>query len=477
MNELDRETQQLLRRFNKYLKGSDSGYFDSDEILIIARYLMATNNSADLDALVHLATTLHPNSDDTTKLIAMRYFFEGEMRKTIEHLAAVHNMDDESVLIYIGALIADNRTVEARAKAYEVIERDNLNEDLITEIAQSFMMANHARMSLEMLKKANQLYPDNSTLLFALAQIYKYMSKPKLSERTFEKIIELNPFEDTAWSALAELYWQTDKPEKAISAIDYALAVCPHDINYLQYKADILGQLGRFKESTQIYRDALQEGANPLDVYIGIGHNYLSAGQAKKALEWLNKADEKEPKSKRMLLYKFDTYIELENFGKAREVVDRLSRTDIPLNYIWERRGIIESLTHQYIAAQRSYNKALRQDPDNPYLLAKLSMVEWELGNYKKTKRLIHRAIEIDHSFLYGYMVFSAACFKLGQYDKMLTIVGNPIFKEDPNNKIFFELCPEMKPNFNKIINALQNKEDISHLLVYPDTAQSDTND
>ena len=462
------EYQRLIGRYTDYIAGKDSGYFDTDELHDLLNYYIMQNDKEAVQGVMALAKHTHPRSIETMKMQAMVSLFSGELVNALNDLKKIGSDDFEAKMLQLTTLLAMNKKSEAKELAQSIYNSRDMNADMAYDIARCFAMTMNFRIGVDFLKKCMTRYPDDYDLAYLCGQFYDILNKPRLAEDIFHKLTDKDPFDANVWFSLAELYLGWDKIPKALTAINYAVSINPHDIPSLYLKAEILALIGKTKESNQVLLDALQEGASEVDIYLCIGRNYMEEEQYKTALEWYDKADKKVPDSKRVMLCKFDALIADNDIENACKILDRLSQTDIPTGMLYERMGMINSIIGKYKDARTDYIKAVKYDPNNPQLLTKLSMVEFELGNYKAAKKHVSKALDIDESFLVGYMVLSATYCKLGQYKKMLEIVGDPIFLADPHNRIFFELCPEMKPNFKRIIDALRNKKDIQTLLVYP---------
>lgn len=468
MNEQEQEIKRLIKRFECYQKGQDSGYFDVEELLVLAHHYTNCGDTKAMNEISELAQKIHPNSEETIKIKVIVHIYNNRLDKALSLIEQLHSNDIETILIKTTTLLALNKLSEVRKLTDRLLQEDILEPEMICDISKCYITTNHMKLGLEFLKKCETHFPDNPDIIFQIGEMHDMLGNIKKAEKSFLRIIDDNPFDAEAWFNLADIYSRTEDYGKALEAINYSLAVDPHDIVSIQLKADILCITRRNKEAIQTLLDALKEGADAFEIYSAIGRNYLIMDENEKALDWFAKAETKKPNNIRTILNRFDAYIGLKQIENACNELDLMARHQVPLYLIWERKGLIESLIGRFEDARKSYKKAVKWIPDNPYLWAKLSMVEWELGNYNATKRYINKALDIDHSFLYGYMVLASAYCKLHQYNKMLDIVGSPIFTQDPNNVVFFELCPEMEPNFNQIIDALKHKKDINHLLVAP---------
>lgn len=471
MEENEEEFTRLLERYKDYTKGLDSGYFDTDELNELLCYYVNLNDEQAINDIVSIARRIHPRSIETQKMQVSLMLYNGEIKKAYEEINHIGAADFDTTKLRLTALLALNKKHEARQLVEPILNDPDTDAEMLNDLALCYGATQSIRQGIDFIKKCLLRFPDDHDLLHLAGQFYDILDKPKLAENSFKTILDSDPFDASAWISLAELYVRWSKLTQALEAVNYAISLQPHDISALHFKADILTISGNTKEAVQVLLDALQEGSDPVSVYISIAHNYMIENQNTKAIEWLDKARAKAPKSKRVLLCYFDAYITMDDMRKARQIIDDMRKAEMAPKIILERLGMVETIEGNFDKARTNYIKALQLDPGNIFLLTKLGLVEWELGHYVATKRYMFDVLDIDKYFIHGYMILSAAYYKLGQYKKMLEIVGDPVFEEDPNNILFFQLCPELKPNFKQIIDAIRNKKDIQPLLVYPATA------
>ena len=74
-----------------------------------------------------------------------------------------------------------------------------------------------------------------------LTEIYFQLKKYKLAERAAEEAVELNNKFAIRWAKLAQVQEKRGEREQAMSSINRALEIEPHNQNYQQIRDQIAG--------------------------------------------------------------------------------------------------------------------------------------------------------------------------------------------------------------------------------------------
>lgn len=465
----DNDIKYLLQRFDNYLDGADSGYFDTDELFEIMQFYMVSDDIPKLKEAYFLAKRLHPKSADFNKLRALYELGLQHYEVGLELLADYDDYDEPGIVyLCLSAMLKCKRSKDAKKYALQVIDSQQVQENALISVFAAFIDNEDFRTGAQLAKKAIELFPDNMNIKFHYAQFSQAVGKLKVAEKYYLQIIDSDPFVGPVWLHLSEVYLINGKPDKALDAINYALAVNPHQSDWLLLKAKLLSTLGQYNESIQTMLIALQEGANEVEVYLLIGKNYLALHQLENVVEWLNKAKDKAPDNYEVLELLLNVYVMSGDQQKAYDVFKAMGDTDIPIENLMNCGAMLQTMFGDLKGAVQSYKKILRLQPDNIDVIIKIAFIEWDMDNYKEAKKYLLKAQKID--VLNGLVnpMLAAVYYALGQYNKMLPIVGDTSFLEMPTSAVFFTLCPELETNFKQIVDAIKNKEDFESLLVYP---------
>ena len=99
----------------------------------------------------------------------------------------------------------------------------------------------------------------------------------------------------------AVAYHRSSDLRKSVAAIDQALALRPRDALYLELKGQILLEGRQFGPAVQVYRQAAAMAPNEALILGGLGRAQMAAGDAKSALEVLERARSRDFRDPRIL--------------------------------------------------------------------------------------------------------------------------------------------------------------------------------
>ena len=88
-------------------------------------------------------------------------------------------------------------------------------------------------------------------------------------------------------------------------------------------------------------------------------------------------------------------------FPQAKRAVDRAIRLDGEYPYGYNTRGIIQMALGKPGAAVSSFEKALHYSPQNPIFYLNLGRAHMEVGNFKKSRSALKRALQLDPDILH----------------------------------------------------------------------------
>ena len=106
---------------------------------------------------------------------------------------------------------------------------------------------------------------------------------------------------DIALMREAVAYHRSSDLRKSVAAIDQALALRPRDALYLELKGQILLEGRQFGPAVQVYRQAAAMAPNEALILGGLGRAQMAAGDAKSALEVLERARSRDFRDPRIL--------------------------------------------------------------------------------------------------------------------------------------------------------------------------------
>jgi cytochrome c-type biogenesis protein CcmH/NrfG len=120
--------------------------------------------------------------------------------------------------------------------------------------------------------------PADVAALRMLAEVAARLRRYGDAEVLLRHCVSLAPSFIPARQNLALVLHRQNKPAEALAAIDHCLSVQPGHVSHRNLKAAILGTIGEYEASLQLYREVLNEYPNQAKVWMSFGHALKTAG-------------------------------------------------------------------------------------------------------------------------------------------------------------------------------------------------------
>lgn len=228
----------------------------------------------------------------------------------------------------------------------------------------------------------------------------------------------------------AHEHYENGRWDEAESALREALALNPYRSEWHFNLGLTLEAAGRYADAARALQDCYALESDDPQVLHLIGTNFLRAGQARPALEWLDRAHKADPKNMGTLVRKIEAHTLLAEHEQA-EVVFYLSQQIDPTNAealaamadsllsrrlidkaVWCLReaatndpslpGIHSKLAHAYAAtgrlerARQLYLRELRTDPGDIDTLLDLGMLLASMNRAQEASEKFRRVLELE---------------------------------------------------------------------------------
>lgn len=216
--------------------------------------------------------------------------------------------------------------------------------------------------------------------------------------KCMHKFLKLYPNDDGAWNNKASILNKLHRYEEAISASEKSFSLDKHPYP-LGHKGDALKGLGRYSEALEAYDAALKMDAEYKQAWKSKGdilvlqEKYLEAKKCYQSALSIDTSYEPAKKGKANIVKLFD-----EAWAKGDKFVEALD----------------------YENALKSYNQALKIDPDNATLWSNKGCVLNKLGCFKEAISSCDKAESLNqrHPFPNPLRHKGEALIQLGRYDE-----------------------------------------------------------
>jgi tetratricopeptide (TPR) repeat protein len=140
------------------------------------------------------------------------------------------------------------------------------------------LYANRLSEAEPLLRAQIRQQPNDVVALRMLAEVAARLRRHGDAEILLRRCVELAPSFMPARQNLALVLHRQNKASEAVAEIDYCLSVTPRQIGYLNIKAAILGSIGEYEASLQLYREVLDQYPDQAKVWMSYGHALKTSG-------------------------------------------------------------------------------------------------------------------------------------------------------------------------------------------------------
>jgi tetratricopeptide (TPR) repeat protein len=176
-------------------------------------------------------------------------------------------------------------------EAYRKDDTDKESIDILLNLARLYGLNKEMKKSIELLKKASVMDPDNDRLYHALALAHMSLNENEEAYQNIQRAIELNDKKDTYYFEQGALLERLGQFDKAIVSMKHTLEINPHHSNAHNFIGYIYATKG---EDLDKALHKLEQALNiqPRNGYFldSLGWIYYKKGEPKQALAHIKKA-------------------------------------------------------------------------------------------------------------------------------------------------------------------------------------------
>lgn len=236
-----------------------------------------------------------------------------------------------------------------------------LNE-LEFESARDSYMNGEYEKALEIYSKISKNTPNSARALVGIGRCYRASGNFENAKQFLRQALEKNKKYIQAYFDLAICLLAADEKYAALQAFDYAIHINPKNPIHYEMAANILTRMELYVEAESYLMRAINLKIIYPQLYAQVGRNFLSQKRKDKALEFLQRAIEQDPKNPSFL------------------------------NSI----GICYKEMGRYEYAISSYNLALKFSPNDTKIIYNKILCFIVMKDFVKAKKMCYQILKID---------------------------------------------------------------------------------
>ena len=371
----DPEFKELLAKYEGMAESHAPTYFDAEELTDIAEYYASRGEDDKAEEAIDFALRLHPGSTDALVFKSRSLAIKGNMDEAYRVAGLIEDTSDREVkFLKADLLIEERRLEEAEAIYQELAEEENNSEEVLLDIAMTYMDVNQKEYAAKWLKKIKEkgINETNSQKFRDVwCDFCMTFGEPEKATKAFQLSLDEYPYSLSHWNGLAKCYLAQDEIEKALEAVDFALAIDEENGESLEVKAYCFIQSGNLEEATRIcHKLIVSVDGDRSRIYSLLMRCYMELEMAEEAMnichEWLKECP------------KLTGYEKSEIYNCIALCLSNLNRPEEGMKYVdaalslnpFYRGAILQKATlhlqmFEYSAAYDLFQKALSLTPED----------------------------------------------------------------------------------------------------------------
>lgn len=281
--------KELLARYEEMVRQHTSVYFESDELTLIAEYYAGKKMIAELQNVLQYALNLYPDNIDIQAYICHTLIAEGKLAEAENLLRSLPDQEDQEVLFLWATLCIERGELQKANEIFLKIEQEDDDVLIQLDIADIYMDYNKGKEALIWLEKANKKAPDNPEVWDSLSAYHYTYGNMNTAIEYFNKLLDENPYETRHWINLTHCFLRQEKTQKALEAIDFALAINEQNPIALELKGLCYMQQGDAAQTCKYFLQIEETSPNRQRIRQMMSECYFAMQDYEKAIEYIDK--------------------------------------------------------------------------------------------------------------------------------------------------------------------------------------------
>ena len=277
-----------------YLSAKQIGkepYFDADQIDDLLDSFEESYDFTYYDEVLALGLKLHPYNSNLLLKQCRKYLQENKIEKAFETINRITDTNSEELaLLKLECYGLKNDFDSFFAYADSLINSQcSFIESVFEYLAEFLNDMNMWDKSGKYIDMGLEMFPNNSVLHEELISLLEANNELDNILKLQQQYVDENPYSYDQWYKLARIYAISEEYEKAIEAVDFALACDNTKKRPLILKAFCLFRNESFEKAAEVFEEYASYGSLDLDDLKMIVQAYLAISNYTKAFEWIKR--------------------------------------------------------------------------------------------------------------------------------------------------------------------------------------------
>lgn len=392
----EEQDNQSLKRFERMLRTNANYFFDSTEFERIIKFYIDSGKINLANKAIDLGLQQHPTTSGLQLLKAEILIIEEKYSEALNILNEVEALEptNEEVFIQKALLLSKKEkhqeAIQLLKTALNFSEDDNL--DILSLIGMEYLFLEDFERALLYFKNCLEIDVNDYTNLYNIVYCYDMLDQGESAVDYLKKYIDINPYSEVAWHQLGRQFFILEKYNESLNAFDYALLIDDRFIGAYLEKAQVLEEVGRYREAIENYLMTTELDDPSAFAFFRIGKNFEKLKNSDAASEYYLKSNEQDPFLDKPLIALANLYFEKEDYQKTLFYLNMLIEIDDENPEYWRLYALSNLKISFFEEAAKSFQKCIELGDNTLEIYMELVDTFYYIGDYKEAIKVLLEA-------------------------------------------------------------------------------------
>jgi tetratricopeptide (TPR) repeat protein len=406
------EGKAWILRFESLLLEDRTEYLDQEIYeYVIGHYLQEHDGEKALKAC-QMALQIYPVSVDYLLALAQAHLILDQPHQALEALEKAESLNCTDFELYLlkGGVL--NRLGKHQQAIDLLNEHAHLNHDYDQfefALGASYQQWGRLKEAIAHYRQVIANTPLHQDTLYELAYCLDLSGNSQEAALHYQTVLDQDPFSELAWHNLGVIYNKLGRYDKAIDALDYALALKEDYASALFNRGNAYMNQDKFEEAKSNYQASKDIDPQP-DTLVCLGAAHENLAEYEQAIT---------------------------NYRAAL-------KQDHQYDDAWYGIGVCLIEQERYYESIHFFNKALELAPGEAAYWLGLAMAEYETGNLVSSLEAYEQAVDAGPEEPQVYLEYSYIYYDIGDYERAISLVTSGIEAIPDNAELYYRAVAYM---------------------------------
>ena len=407
--------------------------------------------------------SLNPNNLDTLNNMGVIYRRLNMFNESVVILEKAKAIDpkNETTLYNLGNTYKQKGDYKHAIQCFtDVLEMKPDDALAYNHLASAYFLCKDYPKALETYKMGLKVDPNHPFLHFNLAELYKEEKLYKEAINSYQTAIKTKPNWDEALTAIADCYVEIGEFEKAIETCKMLIDSNGKSEGNFTKLAKLYEAANDDKNAEAFYKKAIALNENFLPAVLGYSNLLKTQKRYFDAYNILISNKDKYPDNKELLLSTAEVCLMLEDYAKAKEILNYLSAKIKGDKDILKMQGKLYSVLGDTKRAELIFEHLLQVSPSEINMRAELADLYFHNDKYKEAANELIKYLNEKPQEVSARLKLGKAYEQMKKYD-LAKHEYNKIIKNDAKNTEALAAIVELNKKEGNTLEAVRLANEI----------------